>query len=489
MRSLRFVAFLAIPAQLVVAQQTPPAGHSLTLDQAVQTAHRNNPLFRQVENNLRNSESQVRQAYAALLPSSSTNFSARYQQAGTQYFQGVPIPGSADTYQSSYGLGLSYNINGAIAFAPRAARANRDAAEADISSQGESLRSQVTSQYITALQQAAQAALQDTLVQTAEGQLELAQAKLKVGAGTILDVRSAEVALGQAQVNALTAHNQAVVEKLKLFQLMGVPADTTTQLTTTFSVTSPPGSLDSLLALAQHVNPDIEAKKARQFAAQMQVNTAKTEYLPSLSISTGWGGNAFSYASSDYVVNSAIASHASQYASCMAFDSLRVGAGLASTGCGSPTLSEEQLAAKRASNNGFPFKFNRSPFGVSATISLPIFNNYAREAQIEQAKVQRDNAQYDLRARNLQLTTDVTQAYLTLVTAQKTVELQTQNAQKATEELQFAEESYKVGAKTFLDVTNARAQFEQAQVARVNAIYDYHKAFAALENAVGRPLR
>jgi len=24
---------------------------------------------------------------------------------------------------------------------------------------------------------------------------------------------------------------------------------------------------------------------------------------------------------------------------------------------------------------------------------------------------------------------------------------------------------------------------------RVNAIYDYHKAFAALENAVGRPLR
>ncbi len=489
MRSLRFVAFLAIPAQLVVAQQTPSTDHSLPLDRAVEIAHENNPVFRQITNDLRNSEAQVRQSYAALLPSASTNFSTRYQQAGTQYFQGVPIPGSADTYQSSYGFNLSYNISGAVAFAPRAARANRDAAEADISSQGESLRSQVVTQYITALEQQAQAALQDTLVQSAQGQLDLAQAKLKVGAGTILDVRSAEVTLGQAQVNALTAHNQAVVEKLKLFQLMGVAPDTAVKLTTTFTVTSPPGSLDSLLALAKHVNPDLEAKKARQFASQMQVNSTKTEYLPTLSLSTGWGGNSFSYASDDYVVNSAIASRASQFRSCMSLDSLRVGAGLPAASCGSPTLTPDELAAARASNKGFPFSFNRSPFGVSASISLPIFNNYARESQIEQAKVQRDNAQYDVRARDLQLTTDVTQAYLTLVTAQKTVELQTQNAQKSTEELQFAEESYKVGAKTFLDVTTARAQYEQAQVARVNAIYDYHKAFAALENAVGRPLR
>jgi len=51
------------------------------------------------------------------------------------------------------------------------------------------------------------------------------------------------------------------------------------------------------------------------------------------------------------------------------------------------------------------------------------------------------------------------------------------------------EESFKVGARTFLDVTTARAQYEQAQINRVNAIYEYHKAFAALENAVGRPLR
>ena len=60
---------------------------------------------------------------------------------------------------------------------------------------------------------------------------------------------------------------------------------------------------------------------------------------------------------------------------------------------------------------------------------------------------------------------------------------------KATEELAFAEESYKVGAKTFLDVTTARGTYEKAQSDRVNAIYEYHKPFAALETAIGRPLR
>jgi outer membrane protein TolC len=55
--------------------------------------------------------------------------------------------------------------------------------------------------------------------------------------------------------------------------------------------------------------------------------------------------------------------------------------------------------------------------------------------------------------------------------------------------LTFAQERYRVGAATFLDVTTSHGQFQQALIDRVNAIYDYHKAFATLESAVGRPLR
>ena len=86
-------------------------------------------------------------------------------------------------------------------------------------------------------------------------------------------------------------------------------------------------------------------------------------------------------------------------------------------------------------------------------------------------------------------TADVTGAYLTLVAQAKTVALQEDNAKKAREELRLAQERYRVGASTFLDLTDARASFERAENDRINAIYEYHKAFAALESAVGRPLR
>jgi len=489
MRSLRFVALICASAQIAFGQQAPstPRGSTLALEEAIATAQRNNPQYLQVKNNLRNADAQIRAAYGALLPSASGSFSTNWQQGGTQYVQGIALPSSSDAYNGRYYAGVSYSINAGLAYAPRAAKANRSASEADITNQSEVLRAGVTTQYITALQSEAQAALQDSLVQTAQGQLELAKAKMQVGAGTVLEVRTAEVAVGQAQVNSLTAHNTARIDKLKLFQQMGVPADIDVQLTTKFAVAEPTFTLDSLLGLARRVNPDLAAKKSREQASEMGVKLAQTSYLPSLTLSTGYGANSFGYTNSDILVAQATAQAAQSAKSCFSTDSIRVGAGLAPKGCAPGILSEDKLAEIRASNK--PFSFQKAPYSISAFVSIPIFNNFQREQNVESQRVARDNALNDLRARSLQLTTDVTQAYLNLVTAAKTVELQTQVAAKATEELAFAEESYKVGAKTFLDVTTARGTYEQAQIARVNSIYEYHKAFAALEGAVGRPLR
>jgi outer membrane protein len=486
MRPMKFAALLIVPAHLALAQQAPASGHALTLDDAINTARRNNPGLQQTENLVRNAESGVRLTYGALLPSASASLGAGYTQAGTQIVQGIPFSGT-DSYSGSYRLGLNYNISAAAAFAPRAARANRAAAEANVTSSAEAVRSAVTTQYIQALAQQATAALNDTLVLTAQGQLDLAEAKMKAGAGTILDVRNAEVSKGQADVAALQAHNQARIEKVKLFQQIGIPLDTAAVLTTTFAVGGqPPASLDSLLTLARRVNPDLAAKQSTEYADNMQVKSAQTAYLPTLSLSTGIGGTSFGTTqSSDDLVAGALASNIGQYNSCLSTDSVRVGAGLGARGCTLKELSPTQIQNIRNGND--PFSFRKTP--ISVFVSLPIFNNYQREAQLQQARVNRDNAAYDLRARNLQLTSEVTTAYLNLVTAQKTVELQQTIARQAAEALSFAEESYRVGAKTFIDLTTARGQFVQASVGRINAIYSYHQAFANLEAAVGRPLR
>jgi outer membrane protein len=486
------VSLLGLVAQLARAQATTSSEPAtLTLDEAFSIARRNNPAFLQTANERRSAGAAVRSAYGALLPSVDADFASRYQQGGQQVFNGLAFNSSSDAVQSSYGLSVNYRLNSATIFNPKLAGANRAAAEADITGATEVLRATVSQQYLAVLQAQARAALQDTLTLTADGQLELAKAKQAVGAGTVLDVRRAEVALGQAQVAAITAHNTADVEMLRLFQQLGVAQPDNVVLTTHFDVTPITFSKDSVVQLAQQRNPILQAYRSREHAATMGVRSVAGQYAPTLSLSTGWGGNSYQYTNDQFVLSGLTRGYLSQAGSCFSQDSLRLAVGMPSLNCGSlfPGLTAADSNAALARNNQFPFKFTRSPLAFTAILSIPVFDNFNREQRLEEAQVSRDNARFSVRATELKLKADVTQAYLDLTTAVRTVELQEVNAQKAREELSYAEERYRVGAATFLDVTTSRGTFEQAQIDRLNAIYNYHKAYAALESAVGRPLR
>src|SRR5205814_2564077 len=98
---------------------------------AIQLARENNPAYRRTENSLRTADAQMRSTYGALLPTVSSSFSGAFQESGTQIVQGnVFKPPS--TYQTSYNLGVNYNISAAALFAPTAVKANRDATTATI---------------------------------------------------------------------------------------------------------------------------------------------------------------------------------------------------------------------------------------------------------------------------------------------------------------------------------------------------------------------
>ena len=487
--SLMVLGLVAQVAQAQAAASAPAA--TLTLDEAISIARRNNPAYLQTVANRRSADASVRSAYGALLPSVDANLAGRYQQGGQQVFNGLAFSSSSDAVQSQYGLNLNYTINSATIFNPKLASANRDAAIADVTGAAEVLRANVTSEYIAVLQAQARASLQDSLQQTTAGQLELAKAKQAVGAGTVLDVRRAEVADGQAQVNSLTAHNAANVEMLRLFQQLGVAQPDNVVLTTHFDVGPITVTLDSVMTLAKGRNPVLLAYRSRESAAVMGVRSVAGQYAPTLQLSTGWGGNSYQYTNNQFVLDRLTSGYMSSRSSCFTQDSIRTAVGMGSLGCSSifTGLTAADSSAALAANNQFPFKFTRAPLAFTAFLSIPIFDNLNREQRLEQAQVTRDNATYNVRAAELKLVADVTQAYLNLQTALRTVQLQEVNASKAREELSYAEERYKVGAATFLDVTTSRGTFEQAQIDRLNAIYDYHKAFAALEGAVGRPLR
>src|SRR5215218_2601667 len=309
MRILPFAALvLAFAAPLAQAQNTTtrsPSDALLTLDEAITIARQNNPVYLSQATSRRTADAAVRSARGALLPSADASFNTRYQQGGQQVFNGLSFSNSSDAVQSSYGLNLNYRVNTSTFVTPKAAAANRDAVEADISGSSEQLRAAVTQQYLSVLQAQARSALQDTLVKTTETQLELAKAKLAVGSGTSLDIRRAEVALGQAQVALLTARNNVEVEKLRLFQQMGVAQPEGVVLTTDFPINPPNLTLDALLDMARRQNPAIVALRARERAAGLNVRVAQAAYTPTLSLSTGWGGNSYQYTNSEYLVHQA----------------------------------------------------------------------------------------------------------------------------------------------------------------------------------------
>jgi outer membrane protein len=463
-------------------------GAELSLADAQAIAQENNPILRKIVVARRNAGMAVSTAYGGWLPQLTTGFGAAITQAGSEVLEGVSfaLPGTLNSY---YNIGLSYELSADRLFAPGAARANRDAADADIGGQTAALRGAVAQQYLAVLQAEAKAALQDTLVADLQLQLEVARIRQTAGAATPLETRSAEIKWGQRQVDALEAHNDAASEMARLFQQLGIAQPDAVQLTTTFDLIPLDISLDSVLALAGETNPDLTALRARTHAATVEVHRAHGRYAPTLVLSTGLSGYTYQYTNANVLVGQYQQSAQQTYSICLASDSAERAAYGYPPSCSGLLLTPSQIAQIRSQNRTFPFNFTSAPYAISASLSLPLFDGLAREQTVERAEAAEDDARYDVRARELQLTADITTAYHTLTTALRAAQLQQENAAKARDELLLAEQRYRVGASGLLDVTDARAGYEQAETDRINAVYGYHKAFAALESAVGHALQ
>jgi outer membrane protein len=489
MRLLKLTALSIALAGQAVAQAGVPT--SMSLEEALSLAKRNNPIYLQAVNNRQRAQVATRNAYGAFLPSASTNIGANYRQGKPQSFAGVSIGSTSDLLSSSWGLNFNEVLNASTWTTLRSRQQSEEAAYADVQDAEQSLSATVTQQYLLVLQTQARAAVQDSLVTSNQLQLDLAKAKAGVGSATSLDVMRAEVAVGQQQVSALRAHNLADVSMLQLFQQIGVPMPDRVTLTSKFEVTEPQMTAASLMQTATQSNPHYKALKFRDNAAQTSYRAAQGAYLPSLSLSASLGGFAQKYTDDNYLVNQAAASAAGSRANCFTTDSIRRGAGLTSiaAACGAITFTDAQAAALRDQNNAFPFKFTSNPYTLSMGLSLPLFDGLNRETQLQDASIGRLDSKYNLRAQELKMTADVLSAQSTLVADYRAFRLQEQNARAAREALNLAQERYRVGLNSLVDLQQARSDFETAETSRIDALYEYHRAFSALEAAVGKSLR
>src|SRR5688572_29700550 len=110
---------LALFAQNADAQQKA----TLTLDEAIALARKNNPDFLAQKNDAAVADWTVREAYGALLPGASASTSFQYQGSGQARFgtftgADLGFSDTPDYYLSNYFLGLNYSLSGASLVAP-----------------------------------------------------------------------------------------------------------------------------------------------------------------------------------------------------------------------------------------------------------------------------------------------------------------------------------------------------------------------------------
>jgi outer membrane protein len=486
-----FALASAVPA-LAQSRDSATVAPILSLQDAITIARRNNPIFLQTRSARERAGAQLRSSYGALLPNVSTSFSSAYREGRPQFFGGQAFGSTSSVISSDGAINVNATFSGQNLLAPKAQRATLDAAESDVTNAEATLRLAVIGQYLHVLAAQARAQLNDTLLASAQAQLDLSKARADVGAATTLDVRRAEVQVGQAQVAVLRERNNVETEMLRLFQQLGVEQPATVRLTTELPVAEPTLNLADLLSDARRRNPALGAARSRETASNVAVHQARTAYLPSLSLSTSVSGYTSQETDIEGSIASTRASSARSLSSCLGTDSLRVRSGLPSIfgSCNANyAFTDVDAAAMRAANAKYPFDFTRDPITFQAQLSIPIFNGFQREQRTQEAEANRNDARYNVRAQELRITADVTSGYRNLMTAYRAVQIQTQNSQAAREALALAQERFRVGANTFVDLVQARADFERAESDRINAIYEFHRAYATLESAVGRPLR
>lgn len=462
----------------------------LTLREALVLARENNPAFLQQRNDLDVANSSVRAAYGGLLPSANASTSFGYTAAGELRLQTRTFGEEPESYFSAYNLGLAYQLNGRTLLEPSVQRAQRAATERRISGAGANLDYQVTQQYLDVLRAREQERQARREVERTDEYVRLAEARLEVGAGTPLEVRSAQVQKGRAEVAVIQAENSAATAVLMLAQLVGVPVDSTVELSSDFQIFQPSWDVPSLIDLAIENNPLLRAARAASSAARTSVAAARTSYLPSLNFNVGWRGYVSQYGSIDPLVDRTLGNI--DLEGCRRNNQILQLIGEPPRPCldpQDPAVRDLIRQDFQERNRGFPFDYINQPLQASVSVSLPIFTGFSRQLQVDQAQAQAADARYQVRAEELRLRQEVASAARTVEAAYQTALLQERVRESASEELRLAQERFRFGAASSVEVTDAQTNLAQAERDQIAAIYDFHQSLAALEALVGRPLR
>ena len=421
--------------------QSAPADSTarpISLSEALALAQQNSPLAVQAKGQSRNAAASSRSAFAAFIPNVSLSAGATRQYTSgsrTRVENGQVITLPDEPWSMNAGLGANVELfdGGKRLFDIQQARANVGVAAANETIQRFQVALNVKQQYFNVI--AARESESAALAQLAQAQeaLRFALARVRAQSATRSDSLRTEILARNAELAVLDANTSLESAIASLTRIVGSPTPVT-------ALHEEPGSLvtlavegEALRSLAEN-GPAVKEAKSQLDAAKAGKRGAWTGYLPSLTASYSRGG----------------------------------------------------------SGSGQSLAFDPSDYEYSGSlrlsVSLPIFNQLAREEQVVRASTSVANAEASLRDARLGALEDLSRNLAAFRSASHRTAAQQSSVDAAVEDLRVQQQRYRAGNSTILDVLTSQTQLDQARQALIRARYDQRIAKAQLEALVGREL-
>jgi len=427
---VRIFACLAAGAGLLVPR-SGASQETVTLTEAVERALIRSPQMAQQRQSVDNALLARKSSWAAFLPTISANTSGSLRSSQTfNDITGRFESGSSD----SYGAGLSGSLTlfeGTRRFREYdASKADVRAAEARYADQRFQVTLQTKSLFFDALRQEELLEVARQRVVQAEQNLEIVRNRTLLGEATISDSLRARLDLVNAEQAVLQAETAVRGARFSLGRQIGVAQPV---------VPDPPDDLDpgplpltepEIMELAESTSPAVVAAGEATAAASASVSAAKTAYIPSLSLSSGYNW----------------------------------------------------------SNQDASLQGGRTSWSMSLRMSYPIFNGFQRENSIDRAQLVQRVSELQADDARVAAREQADAALQNLLTAERAILIAEEATLVAAEDLRVVRERYQVGAATILDVLISQNALTQADTDLITARYDYILGRAELEAILGREL-